>query len=257
MAFKEENITLRFTGGGINPRKIKVSELGAILVHFERALKGIIASNNSGLVDEKDYFLTLDDVRSESAGYPLVAHSPNLDFNPALLELDSIIKHKRKNRAINEKTVDSLNRFTGWLRTHSADAELYLNDTLVTTIPKTFLLKEEEYLINEYATIHGEIIDVGKLDPRIEVKLWSGDSLFFPITYDQAIELGKFLFKKITLIGNAKIYPTTFKIHSFKLDDFIIVSDKPYKEKFEKLSGLIGRVWDEIEDPSEYLYLND
>lgn len=251
----EEDLTLRLVGNGIDPSKIKVGELGAILYHYERALKGIISSNSNGTIDEKKYYLTLEEVKRESAGYRVQAFSPNKDFNPALIKLDSIVANRNPHN-VNEKTLDSLNKIGGWLRTHNCDAEFYSNGSLVTTIKKNFSIREEDYLLTEYSTLHGEIIDVGKLEPRIEIRLVSGESLFFDIKYNDAIELGKFLYKRISLTGKALIHPSSFRVHSFELEDWVIISDIPYSEKFSKLRGIVGREWDEIENPIEYLDSN-
>ena len=108
-------------------------------------------------------------------------------------------------------------------------------------------------MIQEYTTIYGKINDVGKDNPRVEVKLNTGESLYFDFKYSDAVDLGKYLYKKIGLTGTAKINPLTFKIQKFDLVEYVIISDDSYKNKFKRLRDWIGAGWDEIDKPIERL----
>jgi hypothetical protein len=251
---RQEVLTLRLVGE-ISPTKIKIRELGPILYNYERALKGIIASGTKEFVSEKDYYLTLNAVTSDSVGYVITGFSPNGEFTPALTKLGEVIR-QRDFRDLNKEATESVDKITGWLRTHKCDAELYCNGSLITTIPRSLKVAELEYFVKEYSTLHGIIIDVGKIKPRVEIKLIDGETLFFDLTKEQAIDLGKYLYRKITLIGEANIHPKTYKIDSFKLEEYVILNDEPYVKKFEKLGEIIGKAWSDIDDPVEYLNLN-
>lgn len=257
MDFKSELLTLRLTGSEIKPEKLKVSELSSLLKNYERALKGIIATNEEGKVDEAKFHISLVGVKSESAGYELAAFSPidsPLEYKPALIELDEIISGRRAVKDINPKTFEAVNGITGFLRSHKCNAELYYDNELVTTLPKELVLGKEIAYITEHTTLYGLINDAGKEDnPRVEIKLLDGRTLNIPVTIEKASDLGKVLFKKIALDGQSKVHPITFEIIEFKLTDYIILDEEAsYTDRIDRLKQLIGKSWDGI-DPKTYL----
>ncbi|MCB9263136.1 MAG: hypothetical protein H6607_12245 [Flavobacteriales bacterium] len=253
---KTDTIKLRFVGNNIDPTKITFSELGDVLSYFEKALKNIVFSYDKSHSKEKDYYLTLSDITKESAGFVSKAFTPNHEFDHALLNLKDIIKSSN-GEGLNDTAIKCLNSFSGWLRNHGCDAECYYNNVLTTEIPKeTKIIKP--YLIREITTLYGKVIHVGnEKSPKAEFRIENGQKLNIQLSKELAQEIAKYLYKEIALIGESHLNPKTLSIAEFELHDFIVLSKLSEIDKIKRLKSGLSDSWEDIDDPIQFLGLNE
>jgi hypothetical protein len=117
--------------------------------------------------------------------------------------------------------------------------------------------KDRKTFITEHSNLHGTVVSIDKANKKAEIKLLEGYIIFIKLTKEQTTDLSLYISRKISLIGESKIDTRTLKIDSFKLEKYVIISNDSNASKFQELRNLIGEEWDKIDNPAEYLGLND
>jgi hypothetical protein len=246
-----KTIFFRLSGESIKPHVFSAREIATIIQNLEEACRSV-AKNEKPQLDESTLFISLVEIRDESAGlkfvpsysevsaaFILLASSfSNGDFDRIpprainnLKEIQKVISHK-------PGCVGTF--FSGRTRLSTIDKDTEIE------IPTTGIIEGE-------TTLYGQIRRVGGSDPKIIFRLHNGDNLSLEVSESTAKSFGPRLYEEVGIKGIARWSYADNKILSFSVEQLINFKDTPVSIAFDELRGSIGKYWDEIEDVEEAL----
>ena len=104
--------------------------------------------------------------------------------------------------------------------------------------------------------IYGEIQRVGGTEPKIVLRLTSGDLFSLDVSRDVAKNLSPRLYSQVGLRGTATWSYSDNKLLQFEVESLTEYEESSIADSFNQLRGVIGKYWDEIEDIEDALLVN-
>ena len=248
----DELFELHFTGENISPDNIRIGEIAIILDSIENVLLSIISEENP--TQTKDTLtIGLHTIKEGSLGLQFASKLPEV-VTPAFKKA----AHSIRSGTAEELPPDSIPYFEkilSFVRKHHALADFIVANgkvEILATLTPDFELPRPIYL-NGQTTIFGEIVRVGGVEPKVEVKLISGQTIYCPFDISLASRLGSLLYQLVGLEGEAKWDPRTYEIEDFRLTGISPYRDTPLPEAFQSLSEIAGKYYEDIDDVTGYI----
>lgn len=245
-------LEIHFTGENISPESIRIGEIAVILDAIENVLLTVIAQEHEGLTKE---ILTigLHNINAGSLGLQFTSKLPEV-VTPAFEQVATSIR----SGVIENIPYESLNHFEkllSFVKRHQAQADFIVlngkSKTLATLTPD-FELPKTVYITGQ-TTIYGEIVRVGGVEPKVEVKMISGQTIYCPFEIGLASQLGALLYQLVGLDGDAR-----WNTQNFEIEDFRVTAVSDYRntslvDAFQSLSDIAGKYYSDIDDVTGYI----
>jgi hypothetical protein len=245
-------LELHFSGQDISPDSIRIGEIATILDAFENVLLSIIAQDHPTLTKDA-LTIGLHRVNEGSLGLQFTSRLPEV-VTPAFHQAAQSI-HLGAGDHLPPNAISDFEKILSFVKRHQAQADfIVINgraETLATLTPD-YELPKPAFLIGQ-TTVYGEIVRVGGVEPKVEVKLISGATIYCPFDISLASLLGSLLYKLVGLEGEARWDPRTHEI-----DDFRVIGVSPFRdgsvvEAFQSLSNIAGKYYDDVDNVTEYI----
>jgi hypothetical protein len=123
--------------------------------------------------------------------------------------------------------------------------------TLATLTPD-FEIPKPGYITGQ-TTIYGEVVRVGGVEPKVEIKTIAGQTLYCPFELKLASQLGALLYQLIGLDGDARWNTQSFEIEDFRVTGISEYRDISLIDAFQSLSAIAGRYYSDIDDVIGYV----
>lgn len=246
----EDFLKIRFFGEGIHPNTIRASDLAEALMAYEESLLIILSKIHPNI---KDAYISLDKVKDESATY-IAEPSVKLE----LIESASVLNNAIAEGTLNEwpvKIIENLKVIQKVSKKYNGQAELNGSPKVrkVVINHETNLEVDETFFIQGNTTIYGKIERVGGTDPAIRLKLDNGKSITVRVKEKDAKIAASKIYERVGMKGVGKWYKSTKDLESFKLKEFIMLTNTPLEERMSKLSELLYPYWKDIENPDTHI----
>jgi len=245
-------LEIHFVGENISPQNIRIGEIAVILDAIENVLLSVISKEHEGVTKE---ILTigLHNVNAGSLGLQFTSKLPEL-VTPAFEQVAVSVR----NRTVDSIPFESLNHFEkilSFVKRHQAQADFIIingKSRSLATLTSDFELPKPVYITGK-TTIYGEIVRVGGVEPKVEVKTISGETLYCPFEFELASQLGSLLYQLIGLDGDARWNTQNFEIEDFRVTGISNYRDIPLIEAFQSLSEIANNYYSDIEDVVAYV----
>lgn len=248
-----EKIFFRFRGEKIQPSNIRAGELGDLLDAIEETIAQAVISQYPRL--------TKDNLVIGLAA--INAGSLDLQFTTALPEV-VIPTYERMARALHENEINAFpvdiyepfGKILHFARKQNSqiDLDILKNGQRLTlaTISPDFVLPEAAFITGE-TTLYGELVRVGGVEPKAEIKTISGKTYFCPFSKDLAPALGKLLYRQISVTGIAKWNALTYEIKQFNIVSLNDYQPESLTQTFTELREQFGDYFNDIDDVNAYV----
>lgn len=248
---KMNEFQLLFSGRDLFPNRIRVGEIAELLSTIEDVCFGI-AGHNSQLTKEH-LLISLVSIQPGSLELTFSTALPDL-LMPSLQNFAAALKEQQWS-AIPKDVYEPLDKIIRFLKSHDAQADLIAPNgakRVLITLTPDLRLPRPSMLVGE-TVIYGQIVRVGGVEPKVEIKTINGKTLFCPFDRTLASELGALLYQVVGLKGTAK-----WDSRSGDIVDFRVTSLLPYRkssltETFRQLRELAGGHFEDIDDVVRYV----
>lgn len=246
MSETAEILQLRFDGNGINPDKVKPSEISELINEFQNALLSTIREEHPE-IDTNTVLFCLDGIKKESLGINFKAIQETLlpDVRQAVIASYVLIATTISTQDftnLNHSTIQSLKKISAFSKKYGCNGEFNRNgETLSIITPNTDIKETQIPLLRGNTSIYGEIVDVGS---NIHLKLNDGSRVLIDVDKKTSKYLGTKLWDYVGIKGTAKWDPVTFKISEFKFSEVIDFTPGAISQTFADLRGITSGVWD-------------
>jgi len=245
-------LEIHFVGENISPENIRIGEIAVILDAIENVLLSVVSKKHEGLT--KDILtIGLHNVNAGSLGLQFTSKLPEV-VTPAFEQVAVSVR----NRTIDAIPFESLNHFEkilSFVKRHHAQADFIVVNGIsrnLATLTSDFELPKPVHITGQ-TTIYGEIVRVGGVEPKVEIKTISGQTLYCPFEIELASQLGSLLYQLVGLDGNARWNTQNFEIEDFRVTGISIYRDIPMIEAFQSLSEIVDKYYSDIEDVVAYV----
>lgn len=250
----DNRFTLRFSGvADLKPQSLRAKELAEILETIEIAVAATVITHDPKIKREQ-IALSLIAVTDSSVG---LTFSPNLQplTFPALEEIANAISSQRL-ETLSNTTVKALRPILRFVREHGCNAEFRLSygnrEIHATVTPETQIQQVKP--IRGQTTIHGDVIRVGGVEPKVEIKTIDGKVLFCPTTQQIALQLAERLYQQVAVEGTATWNPETLDIEEFQITSVLSYVKVDLPQAFRQLREGVGSIYDVVEDVEKYVH---
>jgi len=246
MSETAEILQLRFEGNGINPEKVKPSEIGELIAEFQNALLATIKQEYPE-IDTDTVLFSLDGVRNESLGinFKAIAEKILPEVRQAVVACYILISTTINNNDytnLNHSTVQSLKKISSFSKRYQCNGHFNRNgETLSTITPNTEIKEAKIPAIRSSVNIYGEIIDVGS---NIHIRLDDGYNVIVDADKQTSKKLGSKLWEYVGLRGNAKWDIESLRISEFKLIEILEYNPTGISNAFKQLREVGISGWD-------------
>lgn len=256
MSNTKEILELKFEGNGINPTKVRPSEIAQIILDFEKAILGALGGAYP-VVNTKEPLITFESIKNESIG---LRFTTNRQAAPAAIRKLITKTYEKITSSIEngdysslpEETVSSLKSISKFARKYNCNAGFKRNGRQLTSItPKTEIKSNKNNFLKGDTTIYGELVDAGGDNPNIHIKINNDYTVIIDTDKKRAKELAARLYDQVGLKGSAKWDILTSKIIEFKLYDILDYSPGNLKETFDELKKITSGYWDKFNTNEE------
>lgn len=245
-------LEIHFTGPDITPESIRIGEIAVILDAIENVLLTVVAEEHKGLTKE-NLTIGLHNITSGSLGLQFTTRLPEI-VTPAFEEVaKSIYMGTGANLP-----VESLNHFEkilSFLKRRQALADFIVvngKSTTLATLTPDFEMPSPAYLTGQ-TTIFGQIVRVGGVEPKVEVKTLSEKTLYCPFQIELASQLGARLYQLVGLNGDARWNAQNFEIEEFRVTGISDYQNSSLVDAFQSLSASAGKYYDDVDDVISYI----
>ena len=245
-------LELHFVGKNISPKNIRIGEIAVILDAIENVLVSVVTKEHDELTKEL-LTIGLHSVNTGSLGLQFTSKLPEV-VTPAFEQVAIAVK----NRTIESIPFESLHHFEkilSFVKKHQAQVDFIVvngKPKNLATLTPDFELPTPVYITGQ-TTIYGEIVRVGGVDPKVEIKTISGQTLFCPFEIGLASQLGSLLYQLVGLDGDARWDTQNFEIEDFRVTGITDYRDTPLIEAFRSLSEISDYYYSDVEDVVAYV----
>jgi len=245
-------LEIHFVGENISPENIRIGEIAVILDAIENVLLSVVAQEHEGLTKE-NLTIGLHSVNAGSLGLQFTSKLPEV-VTPAFEQVAVSIR----NRTIETIPFESIKHFEkilSFIKSHQAQADFIVingKSKNLATLTADFELPKPGFISGE-TTIYGEIVRVGGVEPKVEVKTISGQTLYCPFEFELASQLGALLYQLVGLDGDARWNTQNFEIEDFRVTGISDFRNTPLLEAFQSLGEVAGIYYSDLDDVTSYI----
>ncbi len=246
MAENIDILQLRFEGNGINPEKVKPSQVCDLVINLQNALLATIKKEYPE-IDVETVLFSLDGIKHESLGINLKALKEKLlpqvyDAVIGSFLLIATCVGTNDVSKLSSIAVQSIKKIAAFSKENGCNGQFNHNGKTISTITPTTEIKEIKIpSLKSSVNIYGEIIDVGS---NIHVKLDDGNTVIVDTDKATSKQLAPRLWDYVGLRGIAKWDIETFKITEFKLTEVLDYNPGSISDAFNELKSSGNSGWD-------------
>ncbi len=246
-------VELKFDGNGINPTKVKASEIAELIISYENAITNIIKTNNPEISDDF-VFLSIDQIQNQSLTLRHLANQAKSHVLPALFTIASAFEQNNFNQIPNS-SIQDLRVITAFTKKYQCDGWFIVDGKTIASFNQdTDVAYNQSTTFRGDTVIYGEIKGVNeKINTRSTIRINNEYNLSFDVSKDIAIQLGSQLFKEVGLRGNARWDKKTYRVIDFRVDSVIVLGDKTISDTFSELGVFLNPFIDKHGDYPNYL----
>jgi len=244
-------LELKFDGNGINPSKVKASEIAALIKDFEDAIVTTI-KNESPAIDIEQVLICFDTVKNKSIAINL---KPNSEIVTG--EVKKIVDRSYKvlttaiasndYSKLSNSTIVALRSISKFTNNYQCPANFKKNGKFLSAInPDTEIKLNKSGYLKGDTTIYGELVDAGGDNPNIHIKINGEYTVIIDTDKLKAKELAARLYDQVGLKGSAKWDIITSKILEFKLHEVLEYAPGNVSKTFSELKKLTSGYWDKF-----------
>jgi len=247
---ENEEFLFRLHGKNISPESFKANEVAKLITLLENAFQ--VYFQTVGNKEDKDFYLSLTDVKNESLGLKFSPQRIKAFFSAFVIITTSI--ESQVYTEIPTKTIEDFQEIQKIVRAKNCTADfIYQGQNLASIDSNTLIEVPKTGVIRGETVLYGEVKRVGGKNPSAFVELDSGQTITCNISKSVAKRLGAKLYSQVALIGVATWRITDYQILDFQIEDFNDYHKSTNKEAFNRLSKSLGSYWDAIEDIDSFL----
>ncbi len=245
-------LEIHFVGKNISPENIRIGEIAVILDAIENVLLSVVAQEHEGLTKE-NLTIGLHSVNAGSLGLQFTSKLPEV-VTPAFEQVAVSIRNKTI-ETIPFESIKHFEKILSFVKSHQAQADFIVingKSKNLATLTVDFELPKPGFISGE-TTIYGEIVRVGGVEPKVEVKTISGQTLYCPFEFELASQLGALLYQLVGLDGDARWNTQNFEIEDFRVTGISDFRNTPLLEAFQSLSEVAGIYYSDLDDVTSYI----
>lgn len=248
----ENSFKIHLTGQDLHPASIRIGKLTELLEAVEDLVYSTALVDHPTLTKD-NLSISLVDIEPGSIGLCFAAQIPEVAI-PSFIQVAEAIHSSRMDN-LPYTVVEPMEKIVKFLHRNNAEADFIITNggakTLV-TLTGDFTLPRQSTLTG-ITTIYGEVVRVGGVDPKVEIKTITGQTLFCSFARDLAPEIGAKLYKMAGFIGEAQWDLNSKLITQFKVNGITNYEATPIVETFHVLQNLVGKYFDDIEDVNAHI----
>lgn len=249
----ENELTLRFTGvADIKPQAVRASELAEIITAFEAAITNTVIARDPALKREQ-LVVPLVALTDQSIGLVFAPNLPDLTLAAATRIAEAIVHNNFTTLPI--ATLKPLRTLLWFVRAYRCIAELRVvraNQVQVAALTPETQIQAASTLRGE-TVLYGEVVRVGGVEPKVEIRTLQGKTLFCPTTTAIAVQLAGRLYQQVGVYGEAEWNVETLEIEEFSIQQVSPYGKIPLHQAFTQLRESANSVYDAQEDVSAYM----
>lgn len=248
-----------FSGPGIYPEKIPLGALARALSAIQRLASGKELPDEEEEAEESS--LRLLNVLRGSAVFRFACPTPNAATAAVkYLRLAGAVLDDPEDVGNNDYVINPIERLSATAK--SLDCCIIVKQpghgspVLARIEPTSFEKISKSVFIEGETSLAGEVKRVGgATDVRCALRVPFQQRLLFctVATKDVARKLGDNLYKTVVVEGKARWIKTSWRVHTFRIDDVEELKPGSLREALEALREAGGNGWDKIDDPVKFL----
>lgn len=242
-----EIIELKFEGNGINPSKVKASEVAELISNYERAIVSLVKHTHDEVSDDF-VLISFEQIENKSLSLKCVAHKAKDLVVPAYLIITGCFNNNNFN-SLPHDSIKGLRGLTSFAKKYNCDGVFLKDDERLAAFnPDSKISYSNEGIIKGETTIFGEVKRAGGEEPRVTLKINNEYSLSFDVKKEIAQQLAGNLYKEVALTGIAKWDKTSYKVLDFRATEVSKIRDEKLSTTFKDLGRLFGNYLDNIDN---------
>lgn len=249
-----EQFTLRFSGvAELKPQALRAKELATILENMEAAVAASVVERDPTL-KQNQVMVALVGVSDQSVGLTFTPNLQELTF-PALAEIAQAISSNQIGKLAGS-VVKALEPIVQFVRARGCTAELsFTRGGVVTTAVITPATRiERAKPLKSVDILYGNVMRVGGVEPKVEIKTIDGTTLYCETTEQIALKLAKRLYTQVAVEGMATWDPQSFEIKEFQVTELLPYAPVELPEAFRQLRESTKGFFETIGDVEEYIH---
>ena len=245
----DSKLTLLFRGvADLKPSTLKARELGELIAAFESAVVAVVRAHDSDIQADQ-IMVPLVSVEDGSIGLEFRPNLPEYTYRAASEIVEAFVHNAFQVLPIS--ALQSLKTITRFVRRHGCEAVIGVKvkgQTKVSGVITPSTRIETMFRIEGETDLYGQVMRVGGVEPRVELKTIQGDTLYCDTTEQIAVQMGEILYQEVSVHGVATWDFDTLKIRDFEIQSFSPTKDTPLTETFRAFHESVGTYLDDIED---------
>jgi hypothetical protein len=248
----EAHIEFRLAGEGIAPGTVRSRDLAEIIASAEDMIASVVVRDHPTITKDE----VIVGLFSISEGSVALRFKTPLGqpVRSAFAGIARAIK-AQDYEDLPDSARKSLGKIASFSRRRNCDLELYSLDgqrqRLAVVTPQTRV--EPLPQISEFATIYGEVVRVGGVEPKVVIRLPNNQSISCDIDIDLARQLGPMLYRWVGVRGTGRWSAKHLSLEEFRVREITPYRDTPVSEAVAALAEILGPYYADIEDADSYV----
>lgn len=249
-----DELKLRFTGvSDLKPQVLRAKELAEIIENFEAAIVATVVDHDPTIKREQ-IAVSLVAVQDQSVSLVFAPNLPDLTYKAAFRIVEAFATQRFSD--LPQQALAPLRSLVRFVRNRGCVAELSIarghRSATIDITPTTRI--ETAIPIEGETVLFGEIIRVGGVEPRVELKPVNGKALFCSTTEEIAIQLASHLYQQVSVLGCAVWDYETWEIKEFQITQILPYVQRPLSQAFRLLKESAQGAFDSVEDVDQYIH---
>lgn len=241
------HIELIIDGPDVTPETVRASDLGALIIDYERAILAAAGIDPGGVV------------------VSLIGIDTGSDALTFAMPRKALRGAQRNSRAVQSGNYGRLDP-----RAHAALAEMsrkaaardwrvVLKGNSALKLPDAEISKEhpvppvpEPQAARGTTVVYGELLRVGGEPPAAWLRTMDGDKVNVDLTVEMAKQLAHRLYEQVGIEGEVEWNRADWKIAKFRATRITAYRESPILQAFNELAAAAGNAWDDV-DPIEFV----
>ena len=239
--------TIRLVGENVRPHLIPVRDLAQLMVAAEEAVGAVAARDYPDQAEE--LALGLSELQDRSIGFAFRSNLPALAL-AAYTELVTATDN-RLFRSLPARSVEGLRTLTAFAREHKGSTQFWVGsaERPRLELPSEFAIEipVPEYQRGE-TVLYGRVERVGGVRPRARLRVSQNDVVYVDITEEQSRELGRRLYQRAGLRGQATWDAQDGSVVYFRVEEILHYERGSASQAFAELRQASRGAYDAIQD---------
>lgn len=252
MSTERRQMLLRFSGGETAPATVPVRELANLILAVEETVVAV-AQSTKDVGRKEELALTLTGLTDSSLGLQFATPAPET-LMPSFV---------RVARAIASETLDllpvsalsGLRYLQGFIKRHKCVVEFRVGSMesppIAVMTPETELQGTPK--LRGTTVLYGRVTRVGGATPKVQIEQANGERLSCEVTVSIAKELGRRLYDRVGLSGEALWNAETWAVESFRVEEIEGYQERSPLAVVRDLRDHFGQHFDEIDDADAFV----